>query len=362
MDYEKEYKNLVAKVKKAHQFAQTDSTKSVLEDILPELRESEDERIRKYIINFVNLEKEVNLPPDDADRMLDWLEKKKEQKPTMIQWTGKNLKEVIDFTGKSQKFGEWFKSWEDFANYVHSHDDIIKLFCEDGSHYEVPVGAWIVKTPDGYNTPSRFRFIQKPAEWRFPYGKDETVDKLIAIAECLEMDGDELFNGYKGTECGKLLRDLARKQVACTPAEWSEDDEKIREALYKHFSVLYPGDSQFRDTKLSNRQITDFLKALRPSWKPTMEQISMVTCVCNGLHMQNNPDAEGMDELLKQLEKIYWNVPIEQWKPSDEQMKALEQAKISAVVGNYITKDGLCSLYEQLRKLIQNIGCGMENP
>ena len=30
MDYEKEYKSLVAKVKKAHQFSQTDSTKSVL--------------------------------------------------------------------------------------------------------------------------------------------------------------------------------------------------------------------------------------------------------------------------------------------------------------------------------------------
>lgn len=42
MDYEKEYKSLVAKVKKAHQFAQTDSTKSVLEDILPQLRESEE--------------------------------------------------------------------------------------------------------------------------------------------------------------------------------------------------------------------------------------------------------------------------------------------------------------------------------
>ena len=84
-----------------------------------------------------------------------------EQPNNIIQWTGNNLKEVIDFTGKSPRFGEWFKSWEDFENYVHSHSDILKLFCEDGSHYEVPVGAWIVKTPDGYNVPSVAKYIQQ---------------------------------------------------------------------------------------------------------------------------------------------------------------------------------------------------------
>lgn len=86
--------------------------------------------------------------------------KKQKQPNNMIQWTGNNLKEVIDFTGKSPRFGEWFKSWDDFENYVHSHGDILKLFCEDGSHYEVPIGAWIVKTPDGYNVPSVAKYIQ----------------------------------------------------------------------------------------------------------------------------------------------------------------------------------------------------------
>lgn len=84
---------------------------------------------------------------------------RQEQPDNMIQWTGNNLKEVIDFTGKSPRFGEWFKSWEEYENYVHTHNDTLKLLCEDGSHYEVPVGAWIVKTPDGYNVPSVSRFI-----------------------------------------------------------------------------------------------------------------------------------------------------------------------------------------------------------
>lgn len=96
-------------------------------------------------------------PQETADRLCKYLQQ--EQPNNMIQWTGHNLKEVIDFTGKSPKFGEWFKSWDELESYVHSHGNILKLFSDDGSHFEVPVGAWIVKTPDGYNVPSVARYI-----------------------------------------------------------------------------------------------------------------------------------------------------------------------------------------------------------
>lgn len=99
---------------------------------------------------------------NEALEIIDSLQQ--EQPAHMIQWTGSNLQEVIDFTGKSPKFGEWFKSWDEFESYVHSHGDILKLFSEDGSHFEVPVGAWIVKTPDGYNVPSVARFIHAKQE------------------------------------------------------------------------------------------------------------------------------------------------------------------------------------------------------
>lgn len=72
---------------------------------------------------------------------------------------------------------------------------------------------------------------QKPKEWSFPYNVNETVDKLIAIAECLEMDGDCLFNGYSGTECGKFLRDLARKQVECKPVDNVEPKFKVGDII-----------------------------------------------------------------------------------------------------------------------------------
>lgn len=132
---------------------------------------------------------------------------KQEQPNNMIQWTGSNLQEVIDFTGKSPKFGEWFKSWDEFEFYVHSHGDILKLFSEDGSHFEVPVGAWIVKTPDGHNVPSVARFIHAKQEH-----PEQKMNFEVKFAEFLE-----------------------RKDAELGAKAWSEED--LRElALYFYYS------------------------------------------------------------------------------------------------------------------------------
>ena len=79
--YEKKYKELVAKIKNAHLYAQTDSTKNVLEGILPELQESEDEIIMQVLVDYFKRYKEqeecgiktfYGIP---TDNILAWLEK-----------------------------------------------------------------------------------------------------------------------------------------------------------------------------------------------------------------------------------------------------------------------------------------------
>ena len=87
MDYEQKYKELVGKIEKAYLYAQTNSTKTVLEDIFPELAESEDERIRKEIFHFVL---ENTLSTDMRQhRWLAWLEKQGEP---IKQWKTKTKK------------------------------------------------------------------------------------------------------------------------------------------------------------------------------------------------------------------------------------------------------------------------------
>lgn len=82
MDFEKEYKHLVGEIKKAYLYAQTDSTKAVLEHIYPQVTESDDERMAKAIMdaldshsNSINLLSTRGYQMDDVKR---WLKEKTE--------------------------------------------------------------------------------------------------------------------------------------------------------------------------------------------------------------------------------------------------------------------------------------------
>lgn len=95
MDFEKEYKSLVGRITKAHLYAQTDSTRAVLEEIYPSLSESEDERIRKALVKYFD---ERNNYRDEDETfngipfsdIIAYLEKQKEQKPLSTEETELN--------------------------------------------------------------------------------------------------------------------------------------------------------------------------------------------------------------------------------------------------------------------------------
>lgn len=217
-------------------------TKLAVEHAFSELnesdsKESDDEKMRKAALEGIEyLEHELcwdAIGDIDILDVKEYLEKQKEQKPKMIQWTGKNLKEVIDFTGKFPRFDEWFKSWEEYKNYVHSHNNILKLFCEDGSHYEVPVGSWIVKTPDGFNIPSLFKFVQKPVEYiEFDNEFKNQISHLLASVLNKEHDYTEGFVKY----VSQSLLEYAKNELKS--AEWNEEyreeDLRTRFAFYTY--------------------------------------------------------------------------------------------------------------------------------
>lgn len=75
------------------------------------------------------------------------------QKLKAVLWTGHNLKEVIDFTGKHHKYNDWFNSFDDYEIFVKEHNYIFKLFSPEGYSVDVLPGTWIVKTPEGLNIP-----------------------------------------------------------------------------------------------------------------------------------------------------------------------------------------------------------------
>lgn len=83
MDYEKKYKEALENARQEYDTTENVERKQWLEELFPELAESEDERIRKWIINEIKI-KHHNLDEDDADfvdKAIAWLEKQGEKKP-----------------------------------------------------------------------------------------------------------------------------------------------------------------------------------------------------------------------------------------------------------------------------------------
>ena len=205
-------------------------TQEVLEKYINSMSNKDDERLRKTAIAFLKDFAEQGY--ENAVECIDWLEKQGKQKPCMVQWKGDNLKEVIGFVGKDKNFEKWFKSFEEYEKYVHEHNDIFKLFNENGSHYEIPVGAWIVKTPDGYNIASNAVLKQKSADKIEPRFK---VGDWVVFSKSKNVYKVEKIENYEYTLRhilgGSLCLSFSNEKLI---REWTIQDGKDGDVLAAH--------------------------------------------------------------------------------------------------------------------------------
>lgn len=147
MDYGKKYKELVGKIKKAYLYVQTDSTKSTLEEILPELKESEDEKIRKAIMEFFELQDNNTtysfIPKKD---ILTWLEKQ-----------GKKDKIIKELSEYKVKYIQ--ETLEKYVNSMNNKDDerlrkttiaFLKEFADKGYENAIECIDWLEKQGTSY--------------------------------------------------------------------------------------------------------------------------------------------------------------------------------------------------------------------
>lgn len=90
MDYEKAYKEAFERAKQVHA-SSVDENKKSAEYIFPELQESEDEKIRKILINLVvSNGTAYYINKIHKDKIFAWLEKQGEQKPPIVDFKAKN--------------------------------------------------------------------------------------------------------------------------------------------------------------------------------------------------------------------------------------------------------------------------------
>jgi len=161
-----------------------------------------------------------SLPASETDGM------KKVQTLPYIIWTGNNLFEVLGFTGKYRRFGEWFKSFDEYERYVYSHGSIFKIFTEDGDHYDCPVGTMIVKTPGGRNYPIGIPLTRKGGVWHDAGERPETTCARTAWVT----DNGMMYTGWYSKDAfgHEDMRDVFCKFEFDAITKWAYVDDLLK--------------------------------------------------------------------------------------------------------------------------------------
>ena len=225
MNYEKEYRSIVGKLKNALLCTHPDSIKKVIEDVLHESNEGEDEKIRKQLIDEVK-EQINNIPApyccdsDDLKRLtileswLTYLEKQKEniEKEYVFRpLPGTNIAVAAEQAIGRAKEGEHLVlAFNGMYTPVSKYDSAKGLV-------------------DKYNT-----YLKEQELAELPKSEDYGIDGLYAAVDILQKTFGEVY-GYQSDD-GILEHKCAIsavKELYKQSAEWSEEDEELVEELIK---------------------------------------------------------------------------------------------------------------------------------
>ena len=186
MDYEKKYKNALTIAQSRFKIEKDESVLTCLGMMFPELRENDDERIRKAFIcglkNDIAEHRYETIYGIKLREALAWFEKQKEQKP-----------------------------------------------------------------------------VEKPS-------KEECITKFKALCDAYDIKLPNREYDIYGLceDLHKFFGDIQK------PAEWSEEEEQMFGNILNHYSLI---EAPTDGNGISKERYLAFIKSLRPSWKPSEEQM-----------------------------------------------------------------------------------------
>ena len=240
-------------LEKARQLCAYPTTKpfiSDLQDLFPELAESEDETIRKFIKDVLDsYGRSIKCPTKDIllyEKSVAWLKKQDEQKPVVPKFR----------VGDKVKKGYLTYTVEDIG------EDSYKLqaYSKDGDK-----GCTEFLTI-GYE--KDYELVEsKPIEWSKE--DEEMLEKVIDNIECPPCTTANYKPIREMVDWLKFLKDRVQPQPK---QEWSEKDEDKLNRIYEILPkciCCHP---------IECKELQDFLKSLSPQnrWKPTEEQLKAI--------------------------------------------------------------------------------------
>ena len=275
---------------------------TALRELIPDLKKSEDERVRKSLISLIyeNSHTYKSFAGIDLDSMIAYLEKQKEL-PTneemlrtlRVEYEKGVADTIAKYEQKEQKPAEWSEDWREediqtrFAFYTYKDDPSVlylsNVFVEESSRNH------------GFGT----RIIR---------AAEKVAEIIGATTISLKVKQDSPANawyrkngyGYVAFEDGYDWLEKNLEYMKPNKQEWSEEDETCLEyALWcviktRHFVAKDACDLE------ACRCAERWLKSLRPQphWKPSREQMGMLLAVIND---PNNAGAESCHLMLQSL-------------------------------------------------------------
>ena len=241
MDYEKKYKEALERAKEIKSkllssHLSTESCKAVAEyidTIIPELTESEDERIRKAIMVYIDwLDGKKDCQPKGAYSirdMLTYLEKQKEQKPAEWSEFDKGvLKDAIcaaDILGNDESFNK-------------GNPNLAKAFriAKD----------WLRELPERFN-------LQPKQEWSEEDEQNYQSIRAILLEDTTKKIGKRTYGGVL-----EWYESKGKGRFNLPKIKWNEDDEKMLNLTKTQLRILqshlsYSHSESMSDMEYSSR-------------------------------------------------------------------------------------------------------------
>ena len=197
----------------------------------------------------------------------------------------------------------------------------------------------------------------------YKYSEEEKKALGILIPELRESEDEKMrkmaIKAVKSPEAQSCIKSWGvnpddviawlEKQKKQKPAEWSEEDEKMREHLISDLR-------EFRYCETDEELIEDYedeiqwLQSLRPQphWKPSSLELQALKTAIHILTEERNfPKAA--QHLKDILDHFNGEETRQDWKPTEEQMQELNFARLGRTPN--VVNEKLDSLYQDLLKL-----------
>ena len=256
--------------------------KNEFERMLPELKESEDERIRKELISFVRgvlaCHDKPNAERDEKyESWIAWLEKQGETSPiSNIGKVEQKPVEIMEYDFHGVKFIPKFAKGDIIKDKKRGEVSTIKDFSYDTGLYTHTYGQFPITIQDNYE------IIEPKQEW----SEEDEKYMNIVVSALLNPSSEGLYCFHKVksndvTNWFKSLKYRVQPQSQCKPSD--ELDEASYQVGIKH--VLESPESY---------GLTEY------NWKPSDEQIETLKYACGG----NYVDLGILESLYKDLKKL----------------------------------------------------------